>query len=215
MIIGLIGRARSGKDTFAELLAEQIFLAAGKRFILMAYAQELKLRVQKDFDLSYDQLWGDLKEIPDHRYRKSNVNNMVAGRREKSEIEWAFWTPREIMQAFGQFYRTIDTLFWVNNLFSTIEEKEFKNVIITDIRHPNEATPVSERNGYLIKVTSEREDKPDIHGPGHISETAMDDYDKVDFTVQNDGSIMNLKDTAEQVAKFILETDLMKEKNGG
>lgn len=194
MIISIIGKARSGKDTFAEILAEEIFNSVRKRFILMAYANELKNRVQRDFDLSYEQLWGNEKEVIDKRYPKYKEGHNI------------FWTPREIMQDYGEFYRSIDYDFWVKELFRVIDEKEYTNVIITDVRHPNEADPVIKRGGLIIKITSNRDNKEQVHGENHISETAMDNYDKVDFHVTNDGSIEDLRVTAQQVVKFIIES---------
>jgi hypothetical protein len=194
LIISLAGRGRVGKDTFAEILAEEIFNSVKKRFVLMAYANELKNRVQKDFDLSYEQLWGNQKEVPDKRYPKV---------RNSTEL---FWTPREIMQDYGEFYRSIDYDFWVKELFRVIDEKEYNNVIITDVRHPNEATPVINRGGLIIKITSNRENKEQVHGENHISETAMDNYDQVDFHIINDGSIEDLRVTAQQVVKFIIDS---------
>lgn len=211
MILGIVGKARSGKDAFAEMLAPLLLEVSGRRFVLMAYAQELKLRVQKDFDLSYDQLWGDDKEVMDKRYRKPHVHNQIAGRRDSSEIENQYWTPREMMQECGEFYRSIDINFWVNNLFRVIEEKEFDNVIVTDVRHPNEADPIVERGGYIIKVTSEREGKTDIHGPDHISEIGMDDYTKIDFHVRNDTTLLDLRDVAQQVVGFLVKSENMKQ----
>ena len=196
MLIGITGKARSGKDSFAEILAEEIFNKVKKRFILMAYAHELKTRVQKDFDLSYEQLWGDQKEIPDRRFLRY---------RDGSEV---FWTPREILQEYGEFYRSIDYNFWVKNLFRTIEEKEYKNIIITDVRHPNEAAPIVERKGFIIKVTSNRDNIEQVHGANHISETAMDTYDKIDFHVTNDGSVEDLRITARDVVKLLLKGKL-------
>ena len=70
LILGMMGKARSGKDSAANMLGEELFNTTRKKFIMMAYAHELKLRVQKDFDLSYEQLWGDEKEIEDKRYPK-------------------------------------------------------------------------------------------------------------------------------------------------
>lgn len=194
MILGLCGKARVGKDLFAEILAEEIFNSVKKRFVLMAYAHELKNRVQRAFDLSYEQLWGNDKEIPDRRYQKYKEGNDI------------FWTPREIMQNYGEFYRSIDYDFWVKELFRIIDEKEYSNVIITDVRHPNEADPIVKRGGLIIKITSNRENKEQIHGSNHISETAMDNYDKVDFHITNDGSIEDLRVTAQQVVKFIIES---------
>lgn len=186
MLIGITGKARSGKDTFAELLANALFDKSGQRFILMAYAHELKLRVQKDFDLSYEQLWGDEKEELDKRYQNSD----------------SYWTPREILQAYGQFFRTIDYNFWVKELFNVIEDKEYKNVIITDVRHPNEADPIRDRGGKIIRVS--RFTKNTIHGANHISETAMDDY-RADIDIINNGGLDELKQTAQDTVKDLKE----------
>ena len=208
MIIGVVGKARSGKDTFAELLAEAIFDKTKHRFVLMAYAQELKLRVQRDFDLSYDQLWGDQKEVEDKRYRKAHINNMIADLRDSSEIESEYWTPREILQEYGEFYRSIDINYWVKNLFRIVDEKEYKDVIVTDVRHPNEANPIKERDGYIIKVSRESKDK--IHGENHISEVAMDNYEDVDFEVLNNEGLEELKNTAYDVVNMLLFSEKSK-----
>lgn len=204
MIIGIVGKARSGKDTFAEMLANVIHKRFSKRFILMAYAQELKLRVQKDFDLTYEQLWGDEKEIPDQRYQKRITT--VTGSR--SDYATVYWTPREILQSYGEFFRSIDTEFWVKNLFKVIDENEYKGVIVTDVRYPNEADPIKERkSGYIFKISSERADKPAIHGENHISETAMDNYTRVDRYIINNGSLDDLYKEAEKTLQFLVEAE--------
>jgi hypothetical protein len=209
MFIGVTGKARSGKDTFAAMLAGALFDTTGRRFVLAAFAQELKLRVQRDFDLDHEQLWGDDKEVPDQRYRK--------GIRAENDPE-PYWTSREILQNYGQFYRTIDGNFWVNNLFRVLAEKEIENAIITDVRHPNEGDPIIDKGGYMIKVTSARNDLPGIHGAEHISEIAMDDYNRIDFTVVNDWGLEELTHAAKDVARFLIDSENMKEnlegKNG-
>lgn len=197
MFIGITGKARSGKDTFAQLLADSLFDTLRQRFVLTAYAHELKLKVQRDFDLSYEQLWGEDKELEDKRYFKRDVDN-------------EYWSAREILQAYGEFFRSIKYNFWVDALFNAMLEREYKNVIITDVRHPNEADPILAQGGYMIKVTSEREGLPSIHGAQHISETAMDDYARIDFHVTNDKSVEDLRGTAAQVAKFLIDTENMK-----
>lgn len=193
MLISILGKARSGKNTFAEILAEELFDVTRRRFIFMAFAHELKIKVQSDFDLSYDQLWGNQKEAPDHRYPKNNLHNI-------------FWTPREILQEYGELYRKIDYDFWVNALARIIDENEYKSVIITDVRHPNEAEFVSKRKGFIIKITSDRDGKEQIHGQDHVSETALDTFDNIDFHVTNDGTIQDLRITAKQVVKFIIDS---------
>jgi hypothetical protein len=192
-LIAVVGKAYVGKDTFGKMLAEELNKLQYPPYVLMAYANELKLRCQKDFDLSYEQLWGSEKERNDLRYPKADYGF--------SSNPADYLTGREIMQMYGQFFRSIDYDFWVKNLFKVIEEKEYTNVIITDVRHINEAEAVKEHKGLLLKIT--REDKTKPHGETHISETALDNYDRFDFTVINDYGLEELREVTKDVVKFL------------
>lgn len=203
-LIGISGKARSGKDTFAQMLAEELQKETGQAYVLMAYAHELKLKIQKDFDLSYEQLWGDEKEVEDKRYKKRHSN--IVKYNNIGEVV-SYWTPREIMQNYGQFFRTIDYDFWVKHLFNVVEEKNYKNVIITDLRHVNEVNAVVDRNGYHIRV--DREEKDNVHNEQHISETALDKVHRVDFTVNNYGTLEELQETAKVVVRFLIDSKKM------
>jgi len=210
MIFGIVGKARSGKNTFADFLSEALYEKTHRTFIQMAYAKTLKDRIQSDFDLSWEQLWGDEKEIEDKRYQKQmttltgTVNTPVS-----------YWTPREIMQAYGQFFRIIDYDFWVKELFRVMEDKEFENVIITDIRHPNEADPIKKRGGYIIKIQSEREITSTVHNQEHISETAMDNYKRVDFIIANNGTLHDLRAAAMNTVDLVFKIKNNLEVNNG
>lgn len=209
MIIGLSGRARSGKDTFAKMLSKALQKQTGQAYVLMAYANALKNKIQNDFDLSYDQLWGEDKEEYDLRYPKVRgplpfcVGNRDDGKGLEVLEERQHWTAREIMQDYGQFFRTIDYDFWVKYLFRIIEEKDYKNVIITDLRHINEVDAVVDKSGYHIRI--ERDSTDVVHNYQHISETALDDSYKVDFNVINNWTLKELEVAAEEVVKFLIE----------
>ena len=194
LLLGITGSAQSGKDTFAEMLAEELKKQTDSCFVLMAYAHELKLRAQKDFDLSYEQLWGAEKEKSDLRYAKCFEGF--------SSNPADYWTPREIMQNYGQFYRTIDYEFWVKHLFGIIKQNDYKNVIITDVRYPNEAQPIVNGNGYIIKMI--RGNKAEIHNQYHSSEISMAKYDKIDFIVGNNGTLDELKSNVVDTVKQIV-----------
>ena len=191
MEIGVSGKARSGKDTFAEMLATELNREAYPPYVMMAFANELKLRCQAAFDLTWEQLWGNDKEIEDERYPKPDG----AG----------FWTTREIMQNYGAFYRSIDGQFWIKNLFKVAEEKDYTNVIVTDVRYVNEADFIADRGGFIIRV--EREDKDRIHNIEHPSETELDDYKRFDFIVMNDSTLDDLKVSAAKVARFLRDNE--------
>jgi len=97
-------------------------------------------------------------------------------------------------------------------LFRTMEDKEYGNVIITDIRHPNEADPIKERNGYIINVQSEREITGTVHNQQHISETAMDGYKGIDFIIANNGTLQDLRQSARGTVDLVFKT--MEANNG-
>jgi hypothetical protein len=191
MIVGISGKARSGKDTFAGMLSTVLNKEAYPPYVMMGFANELKLRCQAAFDLSYEQLWGEDKEVPDKRYPKPDGSG--------------FWTAREIMQNYGAFYRTIDNEFWIKNLYKVIEQKEYTNVVITDARYINEADFIIDRGGYVIRV--ERENKDDVHNMEHPSEIELDDYNRFDFTVVNNWGLEELAEAAKDVARFLRDSE--------
>jgi len=196
MLIGVVGKARVGKDTFATELAGELFRLTKQRYVLMAYAHELKIRVQKEFDLSYEQLWGDEKEKQDLRYTKQlqGVSSNPAD----------YWSPREILQSYGEFYRSIEYNFWANRLFEIIDDREYKRVIITDVRHVNEAFPIIDRGGFLIKIVRDTNKVVSTHGQDHISETSMDTFTNIDIVIENNSTIEEFKSSVKEVAKLLI-----------
>lgn len=196
MLIGIVGKARVGKDTFANVLAEELFKLTRQRYVLMAYAHELKLRVQKDFDLSYDQLWGDEKEKQDLRYAKQ------LGGFSSNPVD--YWSAREILQSYGEFYRSIVYDFWVNNLFNVIDDREYKKVIITDVRHTNEAITIIDKGGILIKIIRDADKVIPTHGQDHLSETAMDDFTNIDIVIENNKTLEEFKSSVKEVANLLV-----------
>ncbi len=220
MLCGLIGKAMSGKDLFGKMLAESLYEKTGNVYMLMAFAKNLKERVQKDFDLSYDQLWGDQKEVEDKRFLKEKIVPKFAGEQSMGagvditcgtirEPLRVYWTPREILQEYGVFFRTISTGFWADSLFNLIEDKEYENVIITDVRFPNEMVGIIERGGINIEIL--REVAGSKINAEHISENALGDCDKPDFCIDNNGSLDELKNVANDTAMAISAMNKLKE----
>jgi len=144
-------------------------------------------------------LWGEDKEVTDKRYLKPGIHRDIETHK-KVDV---YWTAREIMQNYGAFFRTIDNEFWVKNLFKVIEDKEYTNVIITDVRYINEADYIIDNGGYVIRV--ERENKDTVHNETHPSEVELDDYKQFDFTVVNNWTLDHLKLAASETAHFLKE----------
>ena len=188
MIFVLSGKARVGKDTFGVILRD----ALEGTYTIMAYADELKKKCMEDFDLSYEQLYGDFKEVPDKRYVKGPYFP------DKKE----YWTPREILQFMGtDCYRKIDNNFWVKALIKRIETERLQNVIITDARFPNEINIVKDRGAFHIRIM--RNNTEEVHGKTHASETSLNECSNVDFIVHNNKDIPSLFLEAERVIDSI------------
>lgn len=186
MLIGISGKARSGKDTFSKFLLEELN-GLDCHYTMMAYADSLKIKVMQEFDLSYEQVYGSLKEEPDVRYTKQNGD---------------FWTPREILQHIGtDSYRSVDSNFWVKQLYNFISDRNLYNVIITDCRFPEEIDPVIAKGGIHIRVT--RENKDFCADINHESEMALDNYGVIDYLVENNLNLDDLKYKARKIATKI------------
>ena len=200
-ILGIHGHARSGKDTLGQYLINIFKEEYNRHFMRVAFADELKKMCAQHFDLSYEQLWGDKKEEPDFRYVKE-----LPGEGTVLPDEF-FWTPREIMQEFGGFYRKIDRNFWVNILDKYVGNG--KDVIVTDVRYLNEVGYIEENGGVNIRVVRDVDNK--IHGQNHASETELDNC-AFDITVENNSTLEGLMSAAYNIANAILHIDKLSKK---
>jgi len=202
MIIGIHGKARSGKDQFGKYLMEYLKERHDRNFRHVAFATQLKLMCKEHFELSDDQLWErgkNIRETPDERFIKPPPKAISSGM-----MTALYWTPREIMQELGSFYRRIDYDFWVKTLDRHLKKTGVEDVIITDVRHINECEYVKNNQGVLIRVI--RESADEIHGMQHESEIALDDKprDYFDIEINNCGTLENLYDAAEDASDAII-----------
>ena len=148
-VVYLLGhQARVGKDTLAEKLH---YYRAFQRF---AFADKLKQTAADLFDLSPDQVTGDLKDVEDQRYPNTrdcefNLESFPSsetGRKgtwdDVKEVPnpdyKPFLTPRRIFQFFGQDQRSLYEDIWAQYVFNQIDRHPFSNFAITDFRFPNE-----------------------------------------------------------------------------
>ena len=204
MIVGLHGLARSGKDTFGEYLITA-FNHKQRYFEHMAFATQLKNMCKEHFDLSDDQLWErgkNIRETPDLRFPKGHSGT--------SSNPSDYWTPREIMQHFGSFYRRIRPDYWVYALDKEAKKQRYEDIIITDVRHINECDYVKKNGGVLIKIV--RPVVHEIHGMDHESETALNDYNDFDIVINNDGTLDYLWRAAEETSDAIITMEKLMKK---
>ena len=179
MIIGISGKAGSGKDTAAKML--EVLYANPD----ISYEDFANKRYKNFADIQIVHFADSLKETAQVLFRIGEwETNTQEGK--KTTINWIGKTVRELLQGIGQGLRdAIDPNLWVKILFANTED--WSNYIIADVRYPNELEAIKERNGVLIRI--------DRNGAGagdHSSETALDDYNDWDVHIENNGSLESL-----------------------
>lgn len=179
MIIGILGKKRSGKDTICKYLVETY------GFHKLAFADQIKDVAQQLFDLSDEQLNGQDKEEKMIDYNIS---------------------PRQFFQVFGTdimqnaIYDYLPELedkiprklFWTINIFNKIKklQKEGQNnFCISDVRFIHEVDYILENGGIIIKV-----ERQNCIKDNHVSETQINDIDnsKINYFINNNGTIEDL-----------------------
>ena len=124
-MIGITGRARSGKDTLADYLVKEY------GFTRYAFADPMKDCLAQIPGWDHRHMHGDLKDQVDPYY---NV------------------TPRQAMQRFGtECFRTLNPDFWLKVAERLLAPDNEIPVVISDVRFENEAQFVR-RRGLLIHL---------------------------------------------------------------
>lgn len=180
MLIGLTGLKRSGKDTAADHLIQNM------GFERTYFAQPLKEMLitlyrcagidQQEIDR---RLHGDLKEAADP---------ILLGQ-----------TPRWAMQTLGTEWRDlIDRELWTSIWISKVEPMLLSGqpVVVTDVRFLHEAKRIRQLGGYIVQV--HRPSLPYSVTDLHASEQEMLRITP-DTTITNDGTIADLHKKMEGV----------------
>lgn len=179
MIIGISGKAGSGKDTAAKML--EVLYANPD----ISYEDFANKRYKNFADIQIVHFADVLKEVAQVLFRIDEwETNTQEGK--KTTINWIGKTVRELLQGIGQGLRdAIDPNLWIKILFANTEG--WSNYIIADVRYPNELYAIKERNGILLRI-----DRKDAGAGNHSSETALDDYKEWDVHIENNSSIEDL-----------------------
>jgi len=162
-IIGLSGRARSGKSTVAAMLVQQGFRE-------LAFAQPLKEMAKLLFSWDEAHVNGDLKE--------------------ELDPFWGF-SPRWALQKLGTegVRNVIGQDTWVKATQRKIQ-RAAEDIVVSDCRFPNEAELIRVLGGEVWRI--ERPDLESAPRKLHESETSLDKWPHFSRTIQNDGPMKDL-----------------------
>lgn len=182
-VVGFLGKKRSGKDTSCDYIIS-VLKNLNQDVRKLAFAEPLKKIVGEMFNLTEDQLYGDLKDSVDPKWGIS------------PRIMFQFVGTDLIRNNIHKILPTIGENFWVYSLEQKI--KEFNNntvVFISDVRFISEVELIHKLGGKVIKI------ERNIPSSGEILHQAEAEVDKItnyDFLVNNNSTI-------EELYKKILE----------
>lgn len=187
LLIGLTGRARSGKTTAAEYL--------GGTFMLehYAFADPLRHGLMAIFNLDASDFEGERKEQP---------------------LAWLPHSPRQLMQSMGTEWArdTIHPDVWVmlaeQNLdYITAALGAVIGFVVSDIRFENEADLIRRRGGTVIHINRRNAEPVNAH----VSETGVKANDN-DLYVRNDGTVEEFLRSLDETFRCLRERHKRREK---
>lgn len=173
MIIGLIGKMRSGKSTVKDILVSKYDYKS------VAFGDMLKLTLSLIYNVPIQTFY-------------SNEG--------KKKIVHKNMTARELMQKFGDAVRSIDWDSWNIPVENFIMSEPLKDhIVIDDVRFKSEANMIHKHGGILWKVI--RDLVPLKYDEAkHISETEQDEI-VPDYSLDNSSSIEDLEIKVDSLLK--------------
>lgn len=170
VIYVLCGKSGNGKTTSANII-EKYYNKKGKKTISLAYASYLKEYAKKILN------WDGNEETKPRDFLQQLGVELI-----KSKIDDRFLIKRIVddIKIYSYFYDVI---------------------IITDARFPDEIDVIKNNfnNVKTIKLIGRYNDELTIEQKKHATETSLDNYDKYDYTVNNDKSLDDLKNKLESI----------------
>lgn len=200
-LIGLLGRKRSGKDTFAQRLVEE---HGYKRFAFADALRQAAEHLDPIIAAEAGDVYGGYGElgavdIPGiTRYVHLSEALAESGGWEGIKGHYLYADEaRRVLQHMGTGVRELDEDFWLRVVMEQVRDHDGP-AVITDVRFPNEHWAVSWAQGFLVRITRPGLPTDDLH----ISETALDDH-PTDATIANDMDVARLHEWADTVARAV------------
>lgn len=181
MIIGISGKRNAGKDTLAQLICE--------------------------LDPSYDVRWFA------HRVRLcvEAITGVPVGVQRTAEGKAIFleafgMTVGRMQQLVGDGLRqSISYDVWVKALLRD-PHRRAGNIVIADVRHLNEVEAIERLGGVVVRIERDAAKPDDGRDDDHASETALDTYPYWDIIVRNNGTLDDLRESAQKVLRVVRRT---------
>lgn len=212
MIIGISGKAQSGKNTICDMISyvvwyyndyykyKKLYPDDVENFSYKHYCECLdsinvcRTRARIELHSFAEKLKKSLGAILN--VDSSNFENQTF----KQSINPIFnLTYRQLLQKFGTAIREgVDSDFWVKVTLQNYNDS--KLWLLSDVRFNSEVNGIINKEGYVVRVN-----RPGAGAGNHISETELDNY-HFKYIIENDGT---LEDLLHKVKVLCIELDLI------
>jgi len=157
-----------------------------------SFASPLKEIAIGLFGLTYEQCHGtDEQKNTLTNIRWGDLPSSVPKKNKRKKM-----TAREFLQYFGtDVCRTMYPDIWADRCIADIVHEDPLLAIIDDCRFPNEADAIQKVGGKVIRLTRSP------HQDSHKSESALDDWDNFDATIDNRD--LNIHETAKRLIETL------------
>lgn len=204
MLIGLTGAVGAGKDSAAQVLC-----AAG--WASAAFADALRIEVASHWHV-------DPRLLTDRASKEQPHPGMAVGNAEHAD--WlrycavqgyslvAARSPRWVLQQWGSWRRGQNAQHWVRHLRSWLEIQHAhgqQNLVVTDVRHQNEAEFIHDHGGHLVRV--HRKDLSALASDTRSHESENHGSLPADADIHNDGSLASLSAEVWRVVDALAQRD--------
>ncbi len=194
-LIGFGHQMRVGKDTAGNILVKELGF---KRFayadVVREYAYSINplvLLSATDYDLlDTTDFRLDSVEIMHRSHTPQHLSKVVdaLGWEQAKTIQ----SVRTLLQDLGQQGRVvIGENVWVNALFQRIDASDAERVVITDVRHNNEAARIREAGGVTVHIR--RNYTPISPNAKHLSEQGLSDG-WADYVIDNNTTLSTFEE---------------------
>ena len=183
-IIGLIGKKRAGKDTFADYLVEKY------GFIKLAFADPIKEVASLILNIDYHKI----KEID----KEKILPDYDISLRQFYQIFGTELMRNEIYKYLPQLEKKIPRAsIWIYNLLKKIENlksKGYTKFVISDVRFNDEAQELYNNKGILVKILNE---KAELNCDEHVSEKGINNISSkiIKYTIHNNYTLKDYYNT--------------------
>lgn len=220
-LILVSGHMQSGKNTFADMLQEELtkhhlkvsqdyFAKSLKNMCKESFSDLVKVldNISEEIKAKIN-LWIDQKQLMINgdaiiRDIESSINKLKI--KDDNWFNKKTNITRSILQLVGtDIVRKLDENWWVKQVKNRCIASNDDVIIITDCRFPNEITEMFCDNYETITIRINRNINTNKQFAFHDSETALDNWNEYDYIVDNNSNLFELRESATVIVNELTE----------